>query len=60
MGQRLGHQKGVGDYGQPGYPGEPAGQLLSGGTRPYHDGFALFDEARGEIGDSRLLGGREM
>ncbi|CAM5592650.1 hypothetical protein STENM327S_03835 [Streptomyces tendae] len=60
MGEGLGHQQRVGDDRQPGHPREPTGQLLRRRTRPHHDGFALFDEARGEIGDGRLLGGREM
>lgn len=60
MGEGLGHQQGIGDDGQTGHPREPACQLLRRGTRPHHDGFALFDEARGEIGDGRLLRGREM
>lgn len=58
MGQRLRHQQGVGDNGQPGDARKPASQLLRGRPRADHDGLALFDEARGEIGDGRLLRGR--
>lgn len=60
MGECLGHQQRIGHDGQSGNPGETACQLLGGGTRPHHNGLALFDETRGEIGDGRLLGGREM
>ncbi len=60
VGQGLGHEQGVGDDGQPGHPGEPAGQLLGGGARPDHNGLALFDEVRGEVRDCGLFGGREM
>lgn len=58
MGQRLGDQQGVGDDGQTGDPGEPAGQLLGGRSGADDDGLALFDEAGREIGDGRLLRGR--
>ncbi len=58
MGQRLGDEEGVGDHGQAGYAREPAGQLLGGRTGADDDGLALFDEARREIGDGRLLRGR--
>jgi hypothetical protein len=34
------------------------GQLVRGGARTDHDGVALVDEARREIGDGRLLSGR--
>lgn len=60
MGQRLCDQQGVGDDGQSGDPREPAGQLLRGRTGTDHHGFAFFDEARGEIGDGRLLRRGEM
>ncbi|CAM5644126.1 hypothetical protein SHIRM173S_02000 [Streptomyces hirsutus] len=60
MRQRLGHEQGIGDDGQPGHPGQPARQLLRGGTRTDHDGLALLHETRGEVGDGGLLGGREM
>ncbi|CAL2068923.1 conserved protein of unknown function [Streptomyces murinus] len=60
MGQRLCDQEGVGDHRETGHTGEPAGQLLRGRTGTDHDRLALFDEAGREIGDRRLLGGREM
>lgn len=57
VGEGLCDQQGVGDDGETGHPGEPAGQLLGGGSRADDDRLALVDEARGEIGDRRLLRG---
>ncbi|GGU73879.1 hypothetical protein GCM10010275_05700 [Streptomyces litmocidini] len=60
MGEGLGDEQGVGDDGQTGHAGEPAGQLLGGRPGADHDGLALFYEARGDVGDGRLLRRGEM
>lgn len=58
MGQRLSDQQGIRDDGQSGDTREPSGQLLRCRPGADHNRLALFDEARGKIGDGRLLRGR--
>ncbi len=60
MGQGLGDEQRVGDDGQSGHAGEPAGQLLRRGARADDDGLALFHEAGRDIGNGGLLRRREM
>ncbi len=55
VGQCLGDQQGVGDDGQAGHPGQPAGQLLGGGAGADHHRVALLHQAGGEVRDGALL-----